>query len=359
MTSRDRFLRSFRGGTLDRFLRYDHGPWPSTRERWLGEGYPSDVRFDRYFDMDPLVKLPIQSGYVASPYCPAFTEKILEESAGCRTFVDGDGITKKVFVQHGDTSMPQFLKFPVTDRADWAVLRHRLNPADAPNRVGDAAALRAVAGDPSVPSLMHMCGAFGHPRNLFGDENLSYLMYDDPALLEEILENWRDLYTELIRHVTGIVRVDAILIWEDMCYKSGPLISPEAVRRFMLPRYREVIAVARSCGIEAIIVDTDGDCLKLIPLFMEAGVDSLMPFEVQAGMDVVAIGRQYPELAIMGGLDKRALAGSFRDIEREVDRVLPHFLSRGRFVPCLDHTVPPNVSLEKFRYYLDYVRKYE
>ncbi len=92
---------------------------------------------------------------------------------------------------------------------------------------------------------------------------------------------------------------------------------------------------------------------------MDAGVDCMMPFEVQAGMDVVAIFKQFPELCIMGGIDKRPLAGGRKDIEREVDRVMPHFLQRGRFIPCLDHTVPPNVPLDNFKYYLECLRKYE
>ena len=144
-----------------------------------------------------------------------------------------------------------------------------------------------------------------------------------------------------------------------MCFKNGPLISPEHFKAFMTPRYRKLMELARSRGIEAIIVDTDGDCLKLIPLFLEVGVDCLMPFEVQAGMDVVAIGKQYPELGIMGGIDKRALSEGKESIKREVDRVLPFFCTRGRFVPPLDHTVPPNVPLESFRWYLECVRQYE
>jgi uroporphyrinogen decarboxylase len=35
-----------------------------------------------------------------------------------------------------------------------------------------------------------------------------------------------------------------------------------------------------------VLLDTDGDCTKLIPGFLEGGVTGLYPFEVQAGMDV-------------------------------------------------------------------------
>lgn len=362
MTPRERFLNSLLCRPVDRFFRHEHGPWPSTWERWLREGFPQGQSFNAEFGMDPVARFGIASGYTDSPYWPKFEERTLAETADQRTFVDGDGITKKVFRTHADTSMPQFLKFPVADRADWAAVRRRLNPADAAARCGAPERLKSFTADPGVPTMLPICGAFGHPRNLFGDEGLAYVQFDDPALLDEILENWCDLYLALLTELTRSARVDVLLIWEDMCYKNGPLISPAHFRRFMQPVYRRLIDHARACGVQAILVDTDGDCLSLIPHFLDAGTDAFMPFEVQAGMDVVAIRRQFgATFGIMGGIDKRVLAdGHTRaEIEREVDRVLPFFLEHGGLIPTLDHTVPIDVPLSHFRWYLDCVRKYE
>jgi hypothetical protein len=163
----------------------------------------------------------------------------------------------------------------------------------------------------------------------------------------------------LFQEITRIVRGDVLLIWEDMCYRNGPLISPAHFASLIRPRYIRLIQRARACGMEAVLVDTDGDCRRLIPLFLESGVDALMPFEVQAGMDVCSIGREYPQLGIMGGIDKRALSLDPAAIRREVDRVLPCFKERGGFIPTLDHSIPPNVSWSQFQYYLECVRRYE
>jgi uroporphyrinogen-III decarboxylase len=359
VTSRTRFLNSLCGGPLDRFFRYEHGPWGTTRQRWLAEGYPAEAAFAELFEMDPLVRIGINSGYTYSPFFPSFERKIVEETAEYVLYVDGDGILKRELRVRADTSMPQFMGFPVRDRSDWAAVRRRLNPADAAARIGDVASLRLQCSDPDVPTWLPICGAYGLARNLLGEEGLAYMLYDDVALVEDMLEVWVELYVQLLRELTRRVRVDAILVWEDMCYKSGPLMSPAAVRRLMMPRYRRLIESCRADGLTAVIVDTDGDCASLIPIFLEAGVDALMPFEVQAGMDVVAIARQYPQLGIMGGLDKRALAGDRESIRREVERVIPFFRDRGRFIPTLDHTVPPDVSLANFRWYLECLRRHE
>lgn len=359
MTSRERFLAAMRCEPTDRRFRYEHGPWPSTQKRWEGEGYPRDAAFGRFFEMDPLVRISINSGYCDSPYCPKFEETTLEETADFRTYQDGDGVVKKELRTGRDTSMPQFLRFPVANRADWTIVRRRLNPADAALRIGETARLQRQCADLETPSMLPICGAFGHPRNLLGDEGLAYIIYDDPSVLEEIVENWLDLYTQLIRQLTRVVRVDSILIWEDMCYKNGPLISPEHFRTFMFTAYRKLIQVARECNVAAMIVDTDGDCRKMTPLFVEAGVDCLLPFEAQVGMALDEIHAAYPKLCMLGGIDKRALALDRQAIKNEVDRVMRLFRGFGGYIPTLDHTVPPNVSLDNFKYYLECVRSYE
>ena len=359
MTHRERWLACLRRKPVDRFFRYEHGPWPTTWERWRREGYPADARYEDYFAMDPLARIGINSGYTDSPYQPKFEPKTVSESAECRVYTDADGILKKELKTERDTSMPQFLKFPVTNREDWAAIKSRLNPADAPARVGDVDRLKNACADAEVATMLPICGIFGQARNLFGDEGLAYVLFDDPELLAEVLDNWLELYAALIAELTRHVRVDTVLIWEDMCYRNGPLISPRHFRQFMSARYRDLIATARQCGAASILVDTDGDCHEMIPLFLEAGADALMPFEVQAGMDVTRIRQEYPGLGIMGGIDKRALAGSRDDIRREVDRVMSRFDRHEGFIPTLDHTAPPNVSLANFRYHLECVRAYE
>jgi hypothetical protein len=84
-------------------------------------------------------------------------------------------------------------------------------------------------------------------------------------------------------------------------------------------------------------------------------VNVVFPFEVQAGNDVRAYRRQYPTLGILGGLDKRALAGTRADVDREVERaaaMVPH----GRFVPGFDHLIAPDATWDNYRYAAERLR---
>ena len=204
---------------------------------------------------------------------------------------------------------------------------------------------------------MTVCGAFGHPRNLLGIEGLAVAYYDQPALIHEILEHWTEFYCRLASRVWAGVRFDYLFIWEDMAYKNGPLISPRFVKQFMLPYYRRLIDHVRGLGCDVILVDSDGDVRQLVPLFISTGVNAMLPFEVQAGMDVREVRRQYgKDLAIIGGLDKRALTGGPQALQSTLGDKLAALSASGGYIPSLDHTVPPDMPLTTFQNYVRWVR---
>jgi len=111
----------------------------------------------------------------------------------------------------------------------------------------------------------------------------------------------------------------------------------------------------RAVEARLLSVDTDGDCSLLVPVMMEHGVNVFFPFEVQAGNDVREYRERYPELGIIGGLDKRVLAGARSEVDREVARAAA-MIERGRYIPGFDHLIPPDAKWDNFRYAAERVR---
>jgi uroporphyrinogen-III decarboxylase len=188
-----------------------------------------------------------------------------------------------------------------------------------------------------------------------GFEGLSVALYEDRELVSDMVtylaDFWISLYDQFLGAYGDKVRIDHAHIWEDMSYFSGPLISPAMFRELMLPCYKKLTRFFRDHGIDIILVDTDGNCWELIPLFLEGGVTGVYPFEVAANMDVVEVRKAYPRLQMFGGIDKRPLiAGDRRAIDTELRRVVS-IVPRGGFVPYIDHNVPPDISWDTFVYY--------
>ena len=172
-------------------------------------------------------------------------------------------------------------------------------------------------------------------------------------MMDHITEMWISIYSKMIKKV----RIDHIHMWEDMSGRQGSLISPDMVKRFMVPNYRKIRRFADENDIPIFSIDTDGWVGELLPLFMESGVNLVWPFEVAADSDIIQHGKDYPDLCIMGGIDKRELAKDRAAIDRELERVAPLF-KRGRYIAGLDHGIPPDVSWENMKYYTRRLRKY-
>ncbi len=195
-------------------------------------------------------------------------------------------------------------------------------------------------------------GFFGPLRGMTGVERLCTLFYDDPVLIEEMMDRDAEFLIAMMSQILDVVEVDAFWFWEDMAYKTGPLVSPEMVQKYMFSRYKKVVDFVRGRGVPFVGLDSDGHTHSLIPIWMDAGINMHFPFEVQAGMDVLEVRKKYgKELRICGGVDKRTLAHNPAAIDAELARLKP-LMQDGGYLPHTDHLVPPDVSYQNYCYYM-------
>ena len=211
--------------------------------------------------------------------------------------------------------------------------------------------------------VLNVVGGYMYLRSLIGPLELLYKFYDAPALIHECMKTWCELADGGAARYQQHVTIDELFIAEDICFNHGPLISPDMIREFLFPYYRQLIENIKKRQLDKtrhlyFHVDTDGYAEPVIPLYRELGMDRMSPFEVAAGCDVVRIGRQYPDLIISGGIDKRVLAQGKEAIDRHIDSILPVMKRRGGYYPTCDHGVPEEVSFENYMHYRKRILEY-
>ena len=190
-----------------------------------------------------------------------------------------------------------------------------------------------------------------------GTENLSLAWYDYPDMMHEMMEFFADFIIATSRPVLEKIQVDYFVLNEDMSMKGGPLLGPDTYRTFILPHLTRLVAFLRAHGTRYVAVDSDGDPTPLIPLLMEAGIDTLWPIERASEVSPQAWRKRFgKELRLWGGVDKRILARGSEAIRRHLREFIP-LIEQGGFIPTVDHTVPPDVSWDNFRTYMDYKHK--
>ena len=366
MNPRDRFLR------CNRFQSVDHAPfveialWGQTIERWHAEGMPRDVdtyfyiNGNEYFGFERWEYIQINTLMV-----PEFEYQTLEEDERTVVFKGTDGVVHRALKEGkvGGTrmSMDQYISFPVTDRTSFLEMKKRYNPHSSiryPRYWDDLVRCYRRRDYPLALTSIGQFGFYSMLRRWMGTEKACTIFYDDPKLVEEMLDFLTEFFIEISTRTLNDVEVDWYNYFEDFAFKTGPLIGPNIYKKFLLPCYRRINKHLRKHGVDIISLDSDGNIEVLLPLIIEAGFTQICPMEQAAGMDAVKIRKKYGKaLSFMGSIDKRELAKGKQEIEKELLRQLPFLLESGGYIPTVDHTIPPDVSYENFLYYLDIKRK--
>lgn len=387
--SRERFLCISHFERPNELYTYDLF-WPETLEEWVKQGAPKQIIaskedklsgpafIENYFQLNqPHLLIEVKSGigsamayrpsglgygitrWQRTPLVPNYEPRIISEDERTVTCASGDGQTLRIY-KDSVTRMPTYLDWPVKDRATWKDLKKRLDPNTPERWPVDwntyVQEMNKLGED--VPVSLDVGGFYGYLREWIGSERILYMFYDDPVLIEDMMEQMLYLETEVIKRVVKDIRVDVARFWEDMCYKAGPLISPDMVKKYMVPRYKKITDMLRSNGVDIIFLDSDGNVEQLIPLWLDSGINYIWPMEVAAGNDSIAYRKKYGKSLIIGGaIDKRALIKGKEAILEEVMSKVPFLLESGGYFPSVDHLVPPDVTFDNYCYYINLMRE--
>jgi len=349
MTDRERFLATMKYETRDRCPWWEMWYWKETIDVWHEQGLPEDVHLQDYFEVDRRENIGVNLGLV-----PGFKRETLEETDQYEVFRREDGVVCRQFKGDRAGRMPQWLRFPLHTRDDWETqFRPRLNPDSACRYPLYWEEKKRVWAARDYPISMDGGSIFGWIRNWMGLEGIAQTLYDDPDWIHEMMDYIADFVVGTVARAVREVDIDYVTMWEDMAYKTGPLISPRMFRDFMLEPYKKITSFLRENGIGLIFVDSDGDSGPLIPLWLEGGVNGFYPIERAAGMDPAALRREFGrELRLIGGIDKRAMKAGRDAVDSELANVLP-LMKEGGYIPWCDHLVPPDVPYDNYRYYVD------
>jgi hypothetical protein len=315
---------------------------------WPTQGVPKDRDVESHFGFDEGITLLD----VNQLFHPVFPPEVIEETERTFRYRDLDGMTR--LYQKDESTMPTATEWVVRDWPSWNTIKHeRLGTADLAGRFPpgweeSCRAYRTASGPLALGGYPH--GLFGTPSHIMGYENLFVAYHDSPDLVHDILETFTNLWLCIWEEVLGRVDVDMVHFFEDVSMGTGSMISPAHVKEFMLPYYKRMSSFLRSRGVPVILVDTDGDCTELVPLFLEGGITGLYPMETSTGMDIIGIRRQFPGLQMLGGVSKYDVAGGRQSTERSLETVRL-LLRQGGYVPFVDHSVPPAVSWGDFCHY--------
>ena len=375
MDSRERVLAALNHEEADRVPMHD-SPWAASIERWHKEGMPDDVSPAEYFDYEIVC-----FGADTTPQLPV---EVIEETEEYVLHTTSFGGLRRDHKNYSTT--PEIIDYPCKSRADWERIRGRLTPSrDRVDWKGEWLAGTA-ADDRDLESVLET-GRMEWRRGLPGcqrareqgkfvcysaavgyDKMQSYVASERLLMAIATEPDWvRDMYetdAELAIQMYEIMReggfeFDGAWLFCDLGYRNSLLFSPRHFDEQLRPTFRRLFSYFNGEGLPTIL-HSCGRVRELIPRFIEDGLACLQPVETKAGMDLVELKREFGDrMAFMGGIDVRAMADPDPSvIEEEIKSKIPIAKRGGGYIYHSDHSVPNNVSFERYCRVLELAREY-
>ncbi len=340
--------------------------WGSFIERWRRElGLPLGTDIFKYYDLDFVVTVPNMDPHI-KPF------QVLEETEESITVRTGfEAVLRKTFA----VPMPKFVAFETDTPEKMASFRFddpeddRRYLAAGDNQiagVGDGFSRNLPGWTATVKSLhpdFPVYGSVCESQEMFwrivGPENALLWMGLCPdevaAFVERIGEFALGIARAQIRAAAG--RLDGMVIWGDVAYRKDLLFSPDFWRRHFKPVVKAIVDECHSHGLP-VIYHGCGNVRRIFADFIEIGVDGYNPLEAKAGLDAVALRREYGHgIALCGNMDVQVWAEASEDELRSIVLTKLNAARGGGFVFMSDHSVPSNVPGRSYDYVVKLVRE--
>lgn len=182
---------------------------------------------------------------------------------------------------------------------------------------------------------------------LFGMERFMLLMYDNPVLIQTVIERIMHFYLDQTQRALDENQglIDFVFFGNDFGSQRALLMSPDQWRKFFKPGVRQLVDLAHRHGAVAGL-HSCGDIHEILPDLIEVGLDVINPIQINAEhMDPVCLKREYgKDIVFFGGIDEKEILfhGSEQDVRAETRRMIDILGYDGRYVvaPSHDYLLP-------------------
>lgn len=237
---------------------------------------------------------------------------------------------------------------------DWPDPAAYIDAAECRRRVEMAPEGKTVLGILWSAHFQDTCAAFGMETALMN-------MIAAPELYEAVNKKVLEFYLKANRifYEATKGKLHAVLIGNDMGSQRGLMISPELVRRFVIPGCRRLAEQAHSYGLK-VIYHSCGAISDIIPDLIDAGVDIIHPIQaLAAGMEPEGLKEKFGDrVSFCGGVDTQELLvhGTPEDVRKKVEE-LKRLFPTGLILSPSHEAILPDVPPENIGALFDAVRR--
>jgi uroporphyrinogen decarboxylase len=199
-------------------------------------------------------------------------------------------------------------------------------------------------------------------ENLLGIEGLSYLLADDPELVDAVFERWGEIVYRYYAMVIENEAVGAIFHADDMGFKTSTLIAPRTLRRLVLPWHKRFADLAHAHN-KLFLIHSCGNLYRqgiIDDLIDDVGIDGFHSFQ-DVILPVSEFKARYGHrVATLGGLDMDKLVRlDEASLRAYIQSTLADGMRGGRFALGSGNTIANYIPIEHYLILLEEARHWE
>lgn len=240
------------------------------------------------------------------------------------------------------------------DNFDWPDPAKYINVEECKRLMEKAPEDKLILGMLWSAHFQDTCAAFGMETALMN-------MISNPEMYEAVDAKVMEFYlkaNEIFYEATK-GKLHAVLIGNDMGSQRGLMLSPDMVRRFIIPGCKKLVEQAHAYGLK-VIYHSCGSIADVIPDLIEAGVDAIHPIQaLAAGMDPKSLKEKFGnQVSFCGGVDTQDLLvnGSVEDVQKKVGE-LREIFPTGLIISPSHEAIMPDVPPKNIRALFDAATK--
>ena len=196
-------------------------------------------------------------------------------------------------------------------------------------------------------------GIFETAEKLLGYEQLCYMLVDDPPLVKAVFDRLAVLCEAMYRAMASIPDVGALVISDDLGFKTGTLIGVDDLRKYVLPRHKMLAEIAHAAD-RPVILHSCGDLSAIMEDIIEdVRIDAKHSYE-DSILPVTEAKKLYGDrIALLGGLDMDRLCRGTEQEIRAITRGLLALGEDGGYALGTGNSVAPYVPIGNYLAMLD------
>ena len=267
-----------------------------------------------------------------------------------RHFIDEWGITRVSYDEY-----PNPVGFPIQELSDLDT--YEMPDPDAPYRFNKIKKALDLFGQEKCV-IARVRDVFSQPRDLMGFENFLAGFYEEPKLVQRLMEMSVEYSGRICESLAGL-GIEVIVVGDDIANDQALLMNPDMYREQVLPHFEALVKKAKSLGLK-VIKHSDGDLNSVVEDLVNTGIDCLDPIDARGNMDLAALKARYGDrIAFKGNVDcVETLVNKTEDqVRREVACCLLHGSVGGGHIISSSNSIHSGINPQNYKVFLDALKE--